>query len=105
MNTRSLPPSSAGMNAHFAAWREKSAAKLRQLKVGCHPKEVITALSEGLLAHYDGKPLIDNYDVYQRLMDYWSETMQDDCYLVAADRLEGRYLPRHREGQKGQGEG
>ena len=76
----------AGMNAHFAAWREKSAAKLRQLKVGCHPKEVITGLSEGLLAHYAGKPLIDNYDVYQRLMDYWSETMQDDCYLVAADR-------------------
>ena len=42
-------------------------------------------LSEGLLAHYASKPLIDPYDVYQHLMDYWAETMQDDCYLIAAD--------------------
>ena len=57
----------------------------RQLKAGCHPKEVIANLSEDLLAHYTGKPLIDHYDVYQHLMDYWAETMQDDCYLIAAD--------------------
>jgi type I restriction enzyme M protein len=29
--------------------------------------------------------LIDNYDVYQHLMDYWDQTMQDDCYLIAED--------------------
>ena len=40
---------------------------------------------ESLLAHYTDKPLIDEYDVYQHLMDYWAETMQDDCYLIAAD--------------------
>jgi type I restriction enzyme M protein len=74
-----------GMNAHFSTWRQKSANTLRQLKAGCHPKEVITALSEDLLAHYTGKPLIDKYDVYQHLMDYWAETMQDDCYAIAAD--------------------
>jgi len=38
-----------------------------------------------LLAHYAEKPLIDPYDIYQHLMDYWAETMQDDCYLIAAD--------------------
>jgi type I restriction enzyme M protein len=75
----------AGMNAHFAAWRQKSVATLKALQAGCHPKEVIAALAEGLLAHYAGKPLIDPYDVYQHLMDYWAETMQDDCYLIAAD--------------------
>src|SRR4029077_9160020 len=52
---------------------------------GCHPKEVIAALAEELLTHYIGKPLIDAYDVYQHLMDYWAATMQDDCYLIAAD--------------------
>src|SRR5205814_8230707 len=45
----------------------------------------IGALAEGLLAHYAGKPLIDSYDVYQHLMDYWADTMQDDAYLIAAD--------------------
>ncbi|MES1243396.1 MAG: type I restriction-modification system subunit M [Acidobacteriota bacterium] len=73
------------MNAHFAAWRKKRSAKLKALKAGCHPKEIIAELSESLLAHYAGKPLIDRYDVYQHLMDYWAETMQDDCYLIAAD--------------------
>ncbi|MGB3906955.1 MAG: type I restriction-modification system subunit M [Methanomethylovorans sp.] len=73
----------AGMNAHFAAWRERSADKLWQLQPDCHPKEVIAALSEDLLAHYTGKPLIGQYDVYQHLMDYWETTMQDDCYLIA----------------------
>src|SRR5690606_31038299 len=31
------------------------------------------------------KPLVNKYDIYQHLMDYWSEVMQDDCYLIAAD--------------------
>ncbi|MCI0692873.1 type I restriction-modification system subunit M [candidate division KSB1 bacterium] len=73
------------MNAVFAAWRDKSAGTLKALKAGCHPKEVIAALAEDILAHYASKPLIDKYDVYQHLMDYWAETMQDDCYLIAAD--------------------
>jgi type I restriction enzyme M protein len=75
----------ACMNRLFEEWRQRSAKALRQLNIGCHPKEVITGLSEDLLAHYTGKPLIDKYDVYQHLMDYWTGTMQDDCYLIAAD--------------------
>jgi type I restriction enzyme M protein len=73
------------MNAHFATWRMKSASTLKSLKAGCHPKQLIATLAEDLLAHYAGKPLIDPYDIYQHLMDYWTSTMQDDCYLIAAD--------------------
>ena len=75
----------AEMNAHFAEWRDTNAATLKQLKAGCHPRKIIAQLSEHLLAHYADKPLIDPYDVYQHLMDFWSETMQDDCYLIAAE--------------------
>jgi type I restriction enzyme M protein len=74
-----------GMNTHFDRWRKKSSASLKALKAGCHPKDAIAELSENLLAHYIGQPLINGYDVYQHLMDYWAETMQDDLYLVAAD--------------------
>ncbi|HBY98807.1 MAG TPA: type I restriction endonuclease subunit M, partial [Chloroflexi bacterium] len=42
-------------------------------------------LSEELLERFAGLPLLDRYDVYRRLMDYWAEVMQDDVYLVAAD--------------------
>jgi type I restriction enzyme M protein len=75
----------AGMNAHFDVWRQRSAATLKALTPGCHPKAVIWALAEDLLGHYLEQPLIDAYDVYQHLMDYWAETMQDDVYLIAAD--------------------
>lgn len=73
------------MNGHFARWRECASRDLKSLEAGCHPKEVIARFSENLLAHYNGQPLIDKYDVYQHLMNYWVETMQDDCYLIAAD--------------------
>ena len=75
----------AGMNDHFNIWRKKSAKALKALAPGFHPKDVIAELSESLLAHYAGKPLINQYDVYQHLMDYWAATMQDDCYAIAAD--------------------
>jgi type I restriction enzyme M protein len=74
-----------GMNTHFAAWRQKTAKTLREFKAGSHPKQIIVALSEDLLAHYTDRPLIDKYDVYQHLMNYWAETMQDDCYIIAAE--------------------
>jgi type I restriction enzyme M protein len=28
---------------------------------------------------------MDKYDVYQHLMNYWNDVMQDDCYLIAVD--------------------
>jgi len=73
------------MSEHFHIWRARSASTLKALEPGFHPKEVIATLAEGLLAHYARIPLIDPYAVYQHLMDYWAETMQDDCYLIAAD--------------------
>lgn len=75
----------AGMNAHFATWRGRTSARLRQLQTGCHPKEIIAELAEDLLSHYTGKPLINQYDIYQHLLNYWEETMQDDCYFLAGE--------------------
>jgi len=73
------------MNALFADWQERSTATLKGLQANCHPKSVIVELAEDLLSHYAKKPLIARYDVYQHLLDYWAATMQDDCYLIAAD--------------------
>jgi len=92
-----------GMNEHFVAWRQTSVATLKGLVAGSHPKEVIAELAEGLLAYYANKPLIDQYDVYQHLMDYWDETMQDDCYLIAADGWKAettRIIEKNNRGQE-----
>jgi len=91
------------MNVHFDVWRRKNAKTLRQLKVGCFPKQIITTLAEDLLTHYADKPLIDKYDIYQHLMDYWVETMQDDCYIIAADGWKAetyRIIERDKKGKE-----
>lgn len=73
------------MDTHFLIWRTKWATILKELEPGFKPKELISKLSDDLLFHYTNKPLIDPYDIYQHLLDYWAETMQDDCYQIAAD--------------------
>ena len=91
------------MNQRFDAWRARSTKTLKVLDAGCHPKDVITALSENLLAHYLDQPLIDAYDVYQHLMDYWATTMQDDCYLIAAEGWKAptyRVIERDKKGRE-----
>jgi len=91
------------MNAVFDDWQKKSAAMLKGLEAGCHPKAVIYDLAEDLLSHYRGKALIDSYDVYQHLMDYWADTIQDDCYLIAADGWKAetyRVIERDKKGKE-----
>ena len=73
------------MSEHFEAWKQKAVKKLKALKVGNHPRELIWELSEDILHHYEGKALINAYDIYQYLMDYWAAIMQDDCYIISAD--------------------
>ncbi|MBN1320530.1 MAG: SAM-dependent DNA methyltransferase [Thermoleophilia bacterium] len=74
-----------GMAALFQDWRATAAVRLEGLDKGFQPKELIAELGESLLAHYERKPLVDHYAVYQHLMDYWAETMQDDAYMLSAD--------------------
>jgi type I restriction enzyme M protein len=69
----------------FTEWRQATTPRLTAFGKGGHPKALITEIAESLLQGYGKTPLIDAYDVYQHLMDYWAEVMQDDCYLIAAD--------------------
>ncbi|MEM6504026.1 MAG: type I restriction-modification system subunit M [Planctomycetota bacterium] len=73
------------MNQHFDEWRQRVAKELRSLSTNIKPKRFIVDFSEDLLTHYVGQPLIDAYDVYQHLMDYWADVMQDDVYQIAAE--------------------
>ena len=67
------------------AWQQAHVDRLKSLAIDDLPKRVICELSEDLLQHFADIPLLDRYDVYQRLMDYWVDMMQDDVYLIAAD--------------------
>ena len=53
-----------------------------ELSQDIHPKELIAKISEQLLDDFAQVSLLDKYDVYEVLMEYWAETMQDDVYAV-----------------------
>jgi type I restriction enzyme M protein len=73
------------METLFSAWQTETTAFLKNLTAGCKPKELIEVLADSLLGQYENKPLVDKYNVYQHLLAYWNETMQDDLYIIAAD--------------------
>ncbi len=73
------------MDAVFAQWKNKTTDYIKVYGKGLHPKLEIYTISESLLKAYENKNLFDKYDVYQHLMNYWAETMQDDMYELSAD--------------------
>jgi type I restriction enzyme M protein len=78
----------AGVDTLFNQWLASSTPLLKSFaadEASSHPKELIATLSEELLSAFAQAPLLDYYDIYQHLMDYWTETMQDDCYLISAE--------------------
>ncbi len=73
------------MKRLFTRWVNSVETELLVLDTGCYPKKVIAGIAESLLTAYAKAKLTDKYAVYQHLMDYWSETMQDDMYELSAD--------------------
>ncbi|MEI6146404.1 MAG: class I SAM-dependent DNA methyltransferase [Methylococcales bacterium] len=67
----------------FADWKASTKPLLTGIQLGDRPKALIDVLSENVLETFRTVPLIDAYDVYQHLLDYWIETMQDDVYQLS----------------------
>ncbi len=75
----------AHMLEAFASWRKKATTRLKAVSTKDHPKAIIQAIADDLLAVSADLRLIDNYDIYQQLMTYWADVMQDDAYIITVD--------------------
>ena len=73
------------VSALFKKWKTASTPLLAGIRIGDRPKVLVGTVSESLLETFRRAPLIDPYDVYQHLMDYWAETMQDDAWQIALE--------------------
>ncbi|WP_338907672.1 type I restriction-modification system subunit M [Escherichia coli] len=67
----------------FTEWAQRS--NLHAIAQDESPKQIIHRISEDLLQSYAQTPLLSKYDIYQILMDYWAESMQDDVYVLVQD--------------------
>ena len=73
----------------FNEWSKEHRPRLMGITSEESPKSLIDDISEDLLSRFAPVELIDKYNVYQQLMAYWTETMQDDVYLILEEGWEG----------------
>lgn len=64
-------------------WKKTNLPLLNDIKIGIRPKELVFKISESILEEFSKLQLIDKYDIYQHLMTYWEDTMQDDLYILS----------------------
>ena len=69
----------------FAEWKTKEYPALSTLDEDVSAKELIVSLAEDILAEFEHLTLIDKYDVYQVLLAYWNEVMNDDVSLIISE--------------------
>ncbi|WP_429234439.1 N-6 DNA methylase [Aeromonas salmonicida] len=74
--------------APFAKWF--SECQFGEFAKGDSPKALIDEVSEALLERYRAAAettgeLLDPYAIYQLLMDYWQNQLQDDLYVLSQD--------------------
>jgi len=76
---------SQNLEAIFKTWENDNLPILKKINANSQPKALIFALSEQLLGLFSNQKLIDKYDIYQHLMNYWNATMKDDVYIIIED--------------------
>ena len=70
-------------NNLYKQWANENTTKLKNIPIGTKPKVFINDLGNNILSKYSATKLINKYDVYEVLMEYWNETMQDDLYILS----------------------
>ncbi|MFA5935265.1 MAG: class I SAM-dependent DNA methyltransferase [Patescibacteria group bacterium] len=66
-------------------WQTASASFLKSLDNTNHPKAVIQKIADDLITACANLHLVDKYDIYQHLMAYWEEAIQDDTHIITVD--------------------
>ena len=68
----------------FVQWRNGIKDILLGIEHNTNPKDLIRTISDMLLKAYESSKLLDNYDVYNCLLNYWNAKLQDDVYAIKA---------------------
>ncbi|KUK04973.1 MAG: Type I restriction-modification system, M subunit [Euryarchaeota archaeon 55_53] len=86
----------------FKNWKEGKIAFLKSIESNTKSKQFIKELSESLLDAFRSVALVDEYAVYQILMDYWDEEMKDDVYMIIENGWEAktyRIIEKNKKGK------
>ena len=73
------------LNTTYHHWLDQQIDVWEKLEMHSNGKDLIAQMSESLLQAFESNSLVEAYDLYQYLMQYWQEIMQDDVYSIALD--------------------
>ena len=68
----------------FEQWKAEVKDILLGIDADTNPKELIRMIAAMLRVAYERARLLDNYDVYDCLLNYWNAKLQDDVYAIKA---------------------
>lgn len=68
----------------FEIWRDEVRDSLLGITDATDPKLFIRELGGKILDAYEDSLFLDHYDIYDCLMNYWNEKLQDDVYAIKA---------------------
>ena len=103
-NDESFKSQTAQYKELVAKWLDTVRPSMTAVEKNCTPKTIIGPWGDSLLAIIPKNSLVYRYDVYNYLMNYWLETMQDDCYMVSNDGwIAQPYTPQPKEKKKKDG--
>jgi type I restriction enzyme M protein len=89
------------INKTYSEWERENISLLTGIEVGVNPKKLISDISEKILDKFSKLKLIDKYDIYQNLMTYWEDIMQDDLYLLSQNGWNTEIVPiKDKNGKK-----
>ncbi|HFD0837300.1 TPA: N-6 DNA methylase [Enterococcus faecium] len=66
----------------FQQWKDKVEKCFKEINPATNPKLMIREISDCLLQAYSDAVIVDQYDVYDVLLNYWNEKLQDDIYVI-----------------------
>ena len=72
----------------FEVWKNKAREMLLNVDSSTQPKKLVRELGDMILKDYENSLIVDKYSVFDCLMNYWNETLQDDIYIIKADGYE-----------------
>ncbi len=76
-------------------WETKNKDKLYKVNNRTRVKKLIEELSNSMLKIFKDDKLIDKYEAYEFLMEYYNNTLKDDLYLI----VENGWIPKLVYGQ------
>ena len=75
------------------SWYSEVRGTLDAFKQKSEPKTLGEYLGDSILSAFSNNTsLVDAYGVYDILMNYWNDCMQDDCYIIKADGWKAEYV-------------